>query len=458
MKELFAVTPIDGRYSKQTEVFSEVFSEYGLIKHRLYVEVLWLLFLLQDLKTDNADESEIKKIQSIYEKFEPKGAYRIKEIEKTTNHDLKAVEYYIKEKLEELKLSRFKEWVHFGLTSEDINNTAYSLMFKKGLDILKKYLRVLLSDIEKFANEYKNIPFVARTHGQIASPTTLGKEFINFAYRIKREIDKLDNFEFEAKLNGATGNFNALVFAYPEINWIEESKRFVSEILNLKPVIFTTQINSYNHISEFFQILIRVSTTVNDLNRDFWGYISLGYFTQKVKENETGSSTMPHKVNPIDFENSEGNLGMAVSLMQHLSVKLLISRYQRDLSDSTALRNSGAIFSYIVIALKSTIRGLGKIYPDIKRISKDFENNYELLSEGIQTIMRFYKEKNPYEKLKKFTRGRKISKEDLNEFIDTLKLPEKIKIKLKNTKPDEYTGVAADLVDIYFKNKEKSKK
>ncbi len=452
MNQLSAISVIDGRYSNKTKVLKDIFSEYGLIKHRVIVEIQWLKFILKELKLESVKNDDLKKIEQIKDNFDIIKASEVKEIEKITNHDVKAVEYFIKKQLQADNLQGIKEWVHFALTSEDINNTAYALMIREGRFIIMDLLRKFLNKLEELAQKYKKTPMMSRTHGQPASPTTVGKEFINFAWRIKKELKNLSEIEIEAKLNGATGNYNAHNFVYPDIDWIESSKKFISGYLNLKPILFTTQINPNSYTSEIMHSLIRMSAIILDLNKDMWGYISLGYFKQKTKKGEIGSSTMPHKVNPIDFENSEGNLGIAISLMEHLSVKLLNSRFQRDLSDSTVLRNLGAVFSYLIIAVNSSLKGLNKIELNEAVINNDLGSNYELLAEPFQMIMRVYKVESPYEKLKELTRGKKISRNDLIEFVDKLEnIPDKIKDKMKSVNPLNYIGKASELVDIYFK-------
>ena len=336
-----SLTALDGRYARLTKEFTEVFSEYGLIKYRVFVEIEWLKFILMDLKLDSFENLNTKALDNIAQTFDREDALRVKEIEKQTNHDVKAVEYFIKNKLELSGLSHIKEWVHFACTSDDINNTSYALMLKKGKEIIVKLLRQLILDLEQKAKQYKSIPMMSRTHGQPASPTTAGKEFVNFAWRILQETNIIDQAKVQAKINGATGNYNAHHFVYPEINWIQASQRFVSNYLKLEPILFTTQVNPNHSIAFILHAMIRAAATIIDFDRDMWGYISLGYFTQRVKKGETGSSTMPHKVNPIDFENSEGNMGIAISMMEHLCVKLQKSRFQRDLSDSTVLRSLG---------------------------------------------------------------------------------------------------------------------
>ena len=454
MDNIKNISVVDGRYAGYVKELKDIFSEYGLIKKRVFVEIKWLIYLSRELKLYELSEKEENRLFDIYNEFDKKSALKIKDIEKKTNHDVKAVEYYIKKSLEKINLNRLKEWVHFSCTSEDINNTSYALMMKEGKNILLGNMSKLLSKIEKIAKKYKNIPMMAKTHGQPASPTTVGKEFINFAYRLKEEKKELEKHLVEGKFNGATGNYNAHHFAFDNINWIEKNEKFIKDYLNIKPILFTTQINPYSYFSKFFHILIRFSSILIDFDRDMWGYISFDYFKQKLKEGEVGSSTMPHKVNPIDFENSEGNLGISISLMEHLSTKLLNSRFQRDLTDSTVLRNIGLVFSYQLIAMKKTLNGLDKIEINKSKIKEDLKNNMELLAEPIQTVMRVYGVENPYEKMKKLTRGKKITKKKLEEFIDGLdKIPNQVKAKMKKLTPEKYTGLAEKLVDEYFGKK-----
>jgi adenylosuccinate lyase len=454
MNSIKAISTLDGRYSNLTKSLSEIFSEYGLIKHRVKIETEWLKFILTKYNFDKINSNELKIIDQIYTDFNSKGANKIKDIEKETNHDVKAVEYFIKEKLENADLGRIKEWVHFACTSDDINNISYALMLHKGKEIIIELLKKFLLDIEKKAQKYKSIPMMSRTHGQAASPTTIGKEFINFAWRISQEIEILENEKIEAKLNGATGNFNAHFFVFPDIDWIEASQIFLKKHLNLKPVIFTTQINPNSSLSYVLHSMIRIAAIMIDFNRDMWGYISLGYFTQQLKKGEVGSSTMPHKVNPIDFENSEGNMGIAISMMEHLSVKLQKSRFQRDLTDSTVLRNLGVVFGYFLIGIKNSLKGLGKIAVNHDNLNNDLNSNPELLAEPFQTAMRIFKEENPYEKLKKLTRGKKLTKNDLNNFVDKLeKVPIEYKERMKNLTVQKYIGLADKLVDYYFSTK-----
>lgn len=453
MESITALSVLDGRYKRSTAELRDIYSEFGLIKYRVKVEIEWLKFILGGLKLagDSWDEKMVDVLDNIVARFDVDAASRIKDIEKTTNHDVKAVEYYIKEKLSGTSMASLSEWTHFACTSDDINNTAYALMVKDGRDIVIKSLDGLLAKIEKMAFESKAVPMMSRTHGQPATPTTAGKELVNFAWRLREGRWNLAGITVQGKMNGATGNFNAHSFAFPDVDWINASRHFIENYLGIEPIIFTTQINPNGYLSRILHSMIRISSILTDLDRDMWGYISLGYFKQKVREGEVGSSTMPHKVNPIDFENSEGNLGVAISLMEHMSVKLLNSRFQRDLTDSTVLRNLGAVFGYLMIGIKSSIRGLDKVELDEATLRKDLEENLELLAEPIQTYMRICGEENPYEKMKELTRGRKITKEDLAAFIDGLeKLTEEEKIRMKQLTPLTYTGFAEQLVDEYF--------
>ena len=448
---LTSLTPLDGRYAGFTSDLAEIFSEYGLIRHRVQVEIEWLKFIIDDLKLIKTDSAHIGILDRIAEDFNSDDAQKVKDIEKETNHDVKAVEYYIKHKLEGSELSHIKEWIHCACTSDDINNVSYALMLKKAKAEVLELLNPLLADLEEKAFKYKAVPMMSRTHGQPATPTTVGKEFINFAWRIRQEIRILENKTIQAKINGATGNFNAHHFVFPEINWIEASKRFLSERLQLEPALFTTQINPNHSLSYILHTMIRISAIIIDFDRDIWGYISLAYFKQKLKSGEIGSSIMPHKVNPIDFENSEGNMGLAISLMEHLSVKLQISRFQRDLSDSTVMRSLGSAFGYFVIGIKNMLKGLSKIELDRDAILKDLENHPELLAEPFQTAMRVCGEENPYERLKELTRGKRISQADIKSFVEKLeKVPEDFKQRMQSLTPQSYTGLAEQLVDYYF--------
>jgi adenylosuccinate lyase len=447
-----SLTALDGRYAALITEMAEIFSEYGLIRHRVFIEIQWLKFLLTDLKLFKAEIPDIEKLNQIAEEFTPEDAHRVKEIEKKTNHDVKAVEYFIKDKLDQAGLGAIKEWIHFACTSDDINNTSYALMLKKGQAETVGLLRKLIAELEQKALQYKSIPMMSRTHGQPATPTTVGKEFINFAWRLRQETDIIQTKKIQAKMNGATGNYNAHYFVYPEIDWIGASQRFIADYLQLGPILFTTQVNPNHSIAYILHAMVRIAAVIIDFDRDMWGYISLGYFKQRITKGETGSSTMPHKVNPIDFENSEGNMGMAIAMMEHLSVKLQKSRFQRDLTDSTVLRSLGSVFGYFMIGLKNTLKGLGKIELDQDKIRQDLDDNPELLAEPFQTAMRVFGEANPYERLKDLTRGRKIRKEDLDGFVDKLeKVPGNFKTRMKALTPETYTGLAQDLVDAYFK-------
>jgi adenylosuccinate lyase len=451
MESMMALSVLDGRYKRLTLELRNCFSEFGLIKYRVAVELKWLTFLARDLRLFEMDENGFRTIKDIGERFTPESALKVKDIEKTTNHDVKAVEYFIKDELDRENLGSIREWVHFACTSDDINNTAYALMIKDGISMVVSTMKTLLETLEQLARKYQDESMMSRTHGQPATPTTMGKEMINFAWRLKKEIGFLESVSVEGKMNGATCNFNAHVAAYPDIDWIGAEKRFISEYLGIKPLLFTTQINPNSYIAETLHAMIRAASILIDLDRDMWGYISLGYFKQKLKEGEVGSSTMPHKVNPIDFENSEGNMGVAIAMMEHLSVKLLQSRFQRDLTDSTVLRNMGALFGYYLIGLKNALKGLGKLELNSMSLKKDLDENQELLAEPIQTLMRVYGEDNPYEKLKDLTRGVKITRETLSDFIDRLEnIPSDVKARMKAMTPETYTGLAAKLVDEYF--------
>lgn len=451
MDQLKALTSLDGRYLKATQELQELFSEYALIKKRVYVEIQWFKFLSAELKLFTLDSAHVQQIDQIFDGFSVEDAAEVKEIEQTTNHDVKAVEYFLKRKFVALGIEALQEWIHFSCTSADINNTSYALMIKDGKACLEQHFQNTLVTVEELAKAYRDIPMMSRTHGQPATPTTVGKEFVNYAWRIRREIEKLRSMQVEAKMNGATGSFNAHHFTFSDVDWIQASETFLSEYLQVKPLLFTYQINPNHYISEVLHILIRLASTLIDMDRDIWGYISLGYFKQKLKKGEVGSSTMPHKVNPIDFENSEGNLGIAISLMEHLSTKLLNSRFQRDLTDSTVMRNLGAVFGYVLLGIKSAQKGLGKIEIHEQNIAADLNQNWELLAEPIQTVMRVYGEANPYEKLKELTRGAKITPEQLSEFINGLQsVPDDVKSRMKELTPSSYIGVATRLVDRYF--------
>ncbi len=445
LNELNAISPIDGRYRNKVFELSSYFSEQALIKYRVLVEIEYFIALceipLPQLK--QVDKKVFKDLRAIYKDFSEDDALIIKGIEKITNHDVKAVEYFIKEKFDELKLSEYKEFIHFGLTSQDINNTAIPLSIKDALnDVFVPAYFTLVDKLKELVNEWKNVPMLARTHGQPASPTRLGKEIEVFVVRLEEQFNLLNDIPSAAKFGGATGNFNAHKVAYPKIDWKEFASVFIQEKLGLQHSFPTTQIEHYDHMAALFDCLKRINTIIIDLNRDFWAYISMDYFKQTIKKGEVGSSAMPHKVNPIDFENSEGNLGIANAVFEHLSAKLPISRMQRDLTDSTVLRNVGVPFSHTIIAFKSTLKGLDKLLLNESKFYDDLENNWAVVAEAIQTILRREGYPNPYEALKGLTRTNEaITKSSIANFIDSLKVSEKIKSELKQITPQNYTGI-----------------
>lgn len=445
LKSLTAISPIDGRYRKLTEKLSKYFSEYGLMKYRVRIEVEYFIKLceLKIKGLENFDPENFSLLREVYENFNDFDALKIKNIEKITNHDLKAVEYFVKEKLIDYDLNEYAEFVHFGLTSQDINNTAIPLSLKEAyLDLISPILDELILKLEELANLWKSIPMLARTHGQPASPTILGKEIMVFVERLKKQKKILDNTKFEAKFGGAVGNFNAHYVAYPEIDWIEFANSFVNHTLGLHRQQFTTQIEHYDNLVAFFDCMKRINTILIDLNRDLWYYISFDYFKQHINPDEVGSSAMPHKVNPIDFENSEGNLGYANAIFEHFSAKLPISRMQRDLSDSTVLRNIGVPFAHSLIAYTSLQKGLLKLQVNEEALAHDLEQNWAVIAEGIQTILRREKYDKPYEALKKLTRtGEKITKEAFVKFINDLNVDPVIKEELLKINPQNYTGI-----------------
>lgn len=442
---LWSISPVDGRYASQTEELSAYFSEGALIRYRLKIETEYFIALcrlpLPQLRgVTDADCTKMR--ETFCQEFTPADAERVKEIEKITNHDVKAVEYLMKEKFAEIGLEAYKEFIHFGLTSQDINNTATPLLIKEAHEnILKPLLISVIIELEKKAAEWENIPMLARTHGQAASPTRLGKEIRVFTERLKQQLRLLDQVPFSAKFGGATGNFNAHHVAFPEIDWKKFGDTFVSS-LGLKRSHPTTQIEHYDNLAAYFDGLKRINTIFIDLSRDFWAYISMNYFKQKIKEGEVGSSAMPHKVNPIDFENAEGNLGWANAIFEHLSAKLPISRLQRDLTDSTVLRNIGVPIAHTLIALKSLEKGVGKLILNESALAKDLEENWAVVAEAIQTILRREGYPKPYESLKELTRGNEaITKESIHRFIDTLKISDLVKAELKNISPHNFTGI-----------------
>ncbi len=445
LTELNAVSPIDGRYRSKTKSLSAYFSEEALIKYRVLVEIEYFISLcelpLPQLKT--VDAKVFSELRNIYLNFSTEDALWIKESEKTTNHDVKAVEYFIKEKFEKLNLSQYKEFIHFGLTSQDINNTAIPLSTKEAFEnVYLPSLIALIAKLKELAIEWKDIPMLARTHGQPASPTRLGKEFLVFVERLEEQMRLLFNIPFAAKFGGATGNFNAHHIAYSTIDWKKFGNTFVEETLGLQHSFPTTQIEHYDHFAAFFDALKRINTIIIDLDRDIWTYVSMDYFKQKIKAGEIGSSAMPHKVNPIDFENSEGNLGIANAIFEHLSAKLPLSRLQRDLTDSTVLRNIGVPIGHTLIAFEATLKGLNKLLLNEPKFAEDLEKNWAVVAEAIQTILRREGYPNPYEALKGLTRTNEImNKESIHNFIQTLEISEDVKKELMVISPSNYLGI-----------------
>jgi adenylosuccinate lyase len=439
---LTAISPVDGRYRKQVQHLDEYFSEYALIKYRVLVEIEYFLFL-EDRKFFKLSHKATKHLKKLQEDFGLEDAQEIKQIEYTTNHDVKAVEYFLKNELEKTGGTQVKEWVHFGLTSQDINNTAIPLLWKHAIEY--EYLPSLLNlnaQLKLLAKEWKDIPMLAHTHGQPASPTKMGKEIMVFAERIENQIEQLINIPFTAKFGGATGNFNAHHAAFPKLDWIKMANEFVEKILGLTRVQYTTQIEHYDNLAAQFDCMKRVNNILIDLCRDIWTYISMDYFKQKSRKNEVGSSAMPHKINPIDFENAEGNMGMANAIFEHLSSKLPISRLQRDLTDSTVLRNIGVPFAHTLVAFKSIEKGLNSLIINDSKIYADLDNNWAVVSEAIQTVLRKENYPNPYEALKELTRGNnQINKKSIHQFIDGLKIDDELKKELKKISPHNYTGV-----------------
>lgn len=442
LSALTAISAIDGRYRKQVQHLDEYFSEYALIKYRVLVEIEYLLFLSKKGFFSLSAAAQ-KHLNALKENFSVEQAQEVKKLEATTNHDVKAVEYFLKSELQKAGAAESTEWVHFGLTSQDVNNTAIPLLWKHALEF--EYLPFLLNlntELKILANDWKDIPLLARTHGQPASPTRLGKEIMVFVERIENAIELLIHIPFSAKFGGATGNFNAHHIAFPKKNWVALANEFVDDVLGLQRQQFTTQIEHYDNLAAGFDAMKRINTILIDFCRDVWTYISMDYFKQKTKEGEVGSSAMPHKVNPIDFENAEGNLGIANALFEHLSGKLPISRLQRDLTDSTVLRNVGLPFSHTVLAFKSIEKGLGKLVLNDEKIYEDLDNNWAVVAEAIQTILRREQYPNPYEALKDLTRGKaKIDKQTIHAFIDTLDVKAALKKELKSITPHNYTGI-----------------
>ncbi len=447
LSALTAISPIDGRYADKTFELREIFSEFGLMRFRVQVEIRWLQALAshpQIPEVPALTESAQLHLERIIERFKFEDAQRIKAIEATTNHDVKAIEYYLKEQIAgNEELEAISEFIHFACTSEDINNLSYALMLKKARQrILLPMMQRIMDTLAELAHKYADLPMLARTHGQPASPTTIGKELANLVQRLRRQYTQFEQAEILGKMNGAVGNFNAHLVAYPEVDWPLLAQNFVQE-LGLNYNAYTTQIEPHDFIAEYFGGIGRFNTILVDFCRDVWGYISLGYFRQRMVENEVGSSTMPHKVNPIDFENAEGNLGLADAIFHHLAAKLPISRWQRDLTDSTVLRNLGVGIAHSLIAYQSILKGLGKLEAEPERLAADLDANWEVLAEAIQTVMRRYGIPQPYEQLKKLTRGQRVNQENLCEFVESLELPREVKQRLLALTPATYTGNAA---------------
>lgn len=445
IKALQAISPIDGRYTNQTSSLIPYFSEEALIRYRVLIEIEYFIALVElDLpQLKDFDKSLFNELRALYKDFSVEDALKIKETEKVTNHDVKAVEYFIKEKFDNLNLQKYKEFIHFGLTSQDINNTAIPLSIKDAIvEAYTPLLNELLDNLKKLAKEWADVPMLARTHGQPASPTRLGKELDVFVVRIEEQFEILKNIKNAAKFGGATGNFNAHKVAYPKTDWLSFGKKLVQDTLGLHHSFPTTQIEHYDHMAGLFDCLKRINTIIIDLDRDIWTYVSMDYFKQKIKEGEVGSSAMPHKVNPIDFENSEGNLGIANAIFEHLSAKLPVSRLQRDLTDSTVLRNVGVPLGHTFIAFKSTLKGLNKLLLNEPKFKQDLENNWAVVAEAIQTILRREGYPNPYEALKGLTRtNEQINKDSMANFIETLDVPESVKEEMRQITPSNYTGI-----------------
>ena len=449
MSKIKALTPIEGRYGNITTILENYFSEWALMKFRIHIEVEWLITMASDPAFHDIrslTSEEIQFLRNIVADFDEELALKIKEIEKVTNHDVKAVEYFLREMLEETSLSDLIEFIHFACTSEDINNLSYALMLKQGMnDAWLPAAEKLVAEVTNMAEEFKNVPMLSHTHGQPASPTTVGKELAIFVYRWNRQLKSIRSLEYLGKFNGAVGNFNAHKIAYPDVEWEKVSKGFVCGLgLDYNPM--TTQIESHDYMAECFQAVSRFNNIVLDFDRDVWLYISLGYFKQKAAKGEVGSSTMPHKVNPIDFENSEANLGMSNSILGFLANKLPISRMQRDLSDSSAQRNIGTAIAYSYIAVNYTSKGIKKLSINLKAIEEDLEEAWEVIAEAVQTVMRKHGYSNPYDKLKEITRGKKIGKEEIRAFISSIELPEEDKMRLMELTPQKYIGLAEELV------------
>ncbi len=443
--ELYAISPIDGRYRDKVVNLAQYFSEAALIQYRVKVEIEYFISLctLPLPQLENFNHDKLIELKSLYKNFTEDDALNIKNIEKITNHDVKAVEYFIREKFDAMGLEKYKEFIHFGLTSQDVNNTAVPMMVKDAwTSELMPQLHVILRKLSEMSNRWKEVPMLARTHGQPASPTMLGKEILVFVNRLHQQLNLLNQIPFSGKFGGATGNFNAHHVAYPDINWMQFGKQFLHAKLGLERQEVTTQIEHYDHMAAFFDGLKRVNTILLDLSRDFWAYISMEYFRQTIRKGEVGSSAMPHKVNPIDFENAEGNLGLAIAFFEFLSAKLPVSRLQRDLTDSTVTRNIGVPFAHSVIACKSLMKGFGKLAINEEKIHADLEDNWAVVAEAIQTILRREGYPNPYDALKNLTRtGEKINMTAIQEFINGLDVPDTIKLELRKITPHNYTGL-----------------
>lgn len=451
LSSLTAVSPVDGRYGEKVSPLRAIFSEYGLLKFRVEVEVRWLQKLaataeIKEVPAFDADANAF--LDAIVANFDENDAARIKTIERTTNHDVKAVEYFLKEKVATVPaLHAVSEFIHFACTSEDINNLSHALMLETARrEVILPYWQQIVDAIKMLANEYRDIPLLSRTHGQPATPSTMGKEMANVAYRLERQLRQLSRIEVLGKINGAVGNYNAHLAAYPEVDWHQLSEAFVTSLgITWNP--YTTQIEPHDYIAELFDCMARFNTILIDFDRDIWGYIALNHFKQKTIAGEIGSSTMPHKVNPIDFENSEGNLGLANAVMQHLASKLPVSRWQRDLTDSTVLRNLGVGVGYALIAYQATLKGISKLEVNRDRLLDELDHNWEVLAEPIQTVMRRYGIEKPYEKLKELTRGKRVDAAGMQAFIEGLDLPEEEKVRLKQMTPANYIGRAIQMVD-----------
>ena len=444
LSPLTAVSPVDGRYHSKTKSLQNYYSEHALIRYRVKVEIEYFIALCEIPLPQLADfdKNLYNALRDIYENFSLEDSQSIKDIESITNHDVKAVEYLIKGKFDNLGIEKYKEFIHFGLTSQDINNTSLPMLIKDSLnEVYYPLLNEMIDILDKYAEEWKDIPMLAKTHGQPASPTRIGKEINVFSYRLKQQLALLKQTPISGKFGGATGNFNAHHIAFPEINWPEFAKKFLNSSLGIEREDWTTQISNYDNLAALFNGLARINTIMIDLDRDFWQYISMEYFTQKIKEGEVGSSAMPHKVNPIDFENSEGNLGIANAIFTHLANKLPISRLQRDLTDSTVIRNVGVPLAHSVIAIQSTIKGLNKLILNESAIANDLDNMWNVVAEAIQTILRREGYEKPYETLKALTRtNSKVDAESISSFIDTLKVTDEVKNELKKITPHNYTG------------------